>query len=157
VSRAMKRLAVLPAVVATALALAAPAGADEGRGGNDVLREGLVASQVGGPIILGLRPGGRDWVIDEDHSSARVREDGRLRVRIEGLLFEQPPFLPLPGVSASVACGDTLTSSDVLVQLTDDGDAEIEDELSLPDPCADPVVFVHPNLNRATYITVTSA
>jgi hypothetical protein len=84
-----------------------------------------------------------------------VRQDGRLRVRIEGLLFKVPGP-PLPPVSASVACGDMLVSSDVQVQLSETGDAEIEDQLTLPQRCDDPMVFVHPRLTRTTFIAVTT-
>jgi hypothetical protein len=156
--RRVRRPALLLAAAGATLVLAAPAGGDEGSG-KAMLKSDLVASRTTSLPVPGfpsLAPGGRNWVIDEEHSRAVVREDGRIRVDIEGLLFETAPFLPLPTVSASVGCGGMLTSSDVQVQLSDEGDARIEDELMLPDPCMDPIVFVHPRLNRGTWIARTT-
>jgi hypothetical protein len=54
-----------------------------------------------------VNPGGVDWVINEK-GRAKVGRDGRVRVRIEGLVFAQGPNVgknTVPQLAAIVYCG----------------------------------------------------
>jgi len=67
---------------------------DKGQGhrhGGDVLRSDLFGSQVAptGPVLFGVDPGGLPWVIAR--GEARVRRNGRVKVRVEGLVIPTPP------------------------------------------------------------------
>ena len=52
--------------------------------GHDVLRAGLAGSTKP-TVIFGVQPGGRDWVVRR--GEVRVRRDGRIRVKVRGLVF----------------------------------------------------------------------
>ena len=61
--------------------------------GNAVLRSALFGSKTtphGGPTLFDVAPGGIDWVIN-GKGTAKVNRDGRVRVRIEGLVFAEGP------------------------------------------------------------------
>ena len=94
---------LLTAATATALAFTAfsvaPAfadGGDDSRGGHSVVGVHLNGSQPApaSPVIAGINPGGAPWV--NDRSTARVREDGRIRVTIRGLVIPPPRLASAP-------------------------------------------------------------
>ena len=62
-------------------------------------------------------------------------------------------------VSASLYCGgDSNTAAAATtkaVPLSSRGDAEINDQVTLPDTCLAPIVLIHPNRNPHAYISVT--
>jgi hypothetical protein len=157
----------LTAALAT-LALAAggsAAFADSGSGGgNDVLRSGVFGStpRPVGPVLFGVNPGGAPWVIDK--GEARVRRNGRVEVRVEGLVIPTAPqngTNPLSGIAATVYCGGTAVGTTRAVPFSPAGDARIEDTLSakLPDPCLVPAVLLNPApsgvVNTTAYIAAT--
>ena len=78
--------------------------------GNAVLRSALFGSKTtahGGPTLFGVAPGGIDWVIN-GKGTAKVNRDGRVRVRIEGLVFAEGPNVgrnTVPQLAATVYCG----------------------------------------------------
>ena len=106
--------------------------------------------------IHGVAAGGVPWVIR--HGDARLRADGRLRVDIRGLVI---PSLgnagPVTTVNASLYCGNDTTAAGTTgsVPLSQSGDAEIRDRLTLPAKCLGAVVLVHPNGNGAAYIAAS--
>ena len=64
--------------------------ADDGHhgDGNDnakVLKSDLFGSLSDGPVLFGVKPGGAPWVIDK--GEAEVRQDGSLKVEVEGLII----------------------------------------------------------------------
>lgn len=134
---------------------------DRGRGGHgDLLRSGLVGSTPtaqGGATIFGVAPGGVPWVVDE--GSVRVRRDGRLDLRVEGLVIPTPPqngTNTVPAVTASLYCNAALADATELFPLSiPDGDARIRADLTLPETCVAPVVLLNPNGNAAAYIAAT--
>ena len=149
------------AAVLALTALQAPGGAmatDKGTGGP--ARGELVGSVPSDPTVHGTAPGGLPWVTHKS-SSAKLFPDGRLSVKVKRLLFTDGPFVGTPGpvssVSASVYCGADATpavASTGTVPLSADGDARIDAVVTLPEPCADPVVLVHPFNATAFYIAL---
>ena len=134
-------------------------GRDQTRGedGNGtVLSTSLAPSVPTDPALLGAAAGGVPWVLRS--GEARLRSDGRLTVRIRGLLIPSGQFAgttgPVMTVSASLYCGGNSTpvgTSDN-VPLASDGDARIDTTLTLPAKCQIPALLVHPNGALGAYI-----
>ena len=99
--------------------------------------------------------GGLPWVVDE----AEAKFDGdRLTVEVEGLVLDPddervPDDLagtnPVSEFKAILSCltfqdetRTTINTPTDTVSASEQGDAEIEAELDLPDPCYAPIVFV---------------
>jgi hypothetical protein len=149
----------LALVVVSALAVQTTAASD-----NDatVLRfktmAGVVEPFTGGTNpVRGLSGGGLPWVLDR--AEGRLRSDGRIDVRVEGLVLARrapvPASLqgtnPIPQFRAVVSCltpapgGATVSTVNVptaLVPASAGGDARIRDRVALPSPCIAPIVFV---------------
>lgn len=109
--------------------------------------------------IRGVNAGGLPWVVDE--AEVKFEEGGRLKAEVEGLVLADDPSVPeslrgtnpVPAFRAIASC---LTLTDGMHQVanvqtdtapaTSGGDWEIEEMISLPEPCLAPIVFVtHPN------------
>ena len=107
--------------------------------------------------VRGVPGGGLPWELDRAHGE--LRSDGRLDVRVEGLVLARrapvPENLrgtnPVPQFRAIVSCltpGNGGTTADTVNRTTDpvpaspDGDARIRAHVDLPDPCIAPIVFV---------------
>ena len=113
---------------------------DKGQGhrhGGDVLRSDLFGSQVAptGPVLFGVNPGDAPWVIAR--GEARVRRNGRVKVRVEGLVIPTPPSNgtnPLSNIAASVYCGGTLVATTDPVPFSPAGDARIDATGRGPEP-----------------------
>jgi len=132
------------------------------RHGGDVLRSDLFGSQVGGPVLFTVSPGGLPWVIGR--GEARVRRDGRVKVRVEGLVVPTAPqngTNPVSNIAASVYCGGTLVDTTAAVPFSTAGDARIDAMLTkpVPSPCLVPAVLLNPApagvVNAKTYIAAT--
>jgi len=124
------------------------------RSGHTILRDSLEGSMPGGPVLAGnVSPGGAPWVVDE--SLARVREDGRVRVRVEGLVIPGTGTGSVTTITASVVCNGMVVATTESAPLDTDGDARINDTVWLPDYCHMPAVLVNPNGNPARYIAAT--
>jgi hypothetical protein len=149
------------AAVLALTALQAPGGAmatDKGTGGP--ARGELVGSVPSDPTVHGTAPGGLPWVTHKS-SSAKLFPDGRLSVKVKGLLFTDGPFVGTPGpvssVSASVYCGADATpavASTGTVPLSRRRRRADRRGRHAPEPCADPVVLVHPFNATAFYIAL---
>jgi hypothetical protein len=124
---------------------------DGGSPGKDVL-EFDVMSPVVAPFtgtahpIRGVNGGGVPWQIDRGRGD--LSSDGRLEIRVKGLVLVSSGQNPVPMFRGVVNCLTT-TSPDVGVNLatapvpaTSDGDATIRATVDLPDPCVAPIVFV---------------
>jgi hypothetical protein len=85
----------------------------------------------------------------------RVGRDGRLDVRIEGLVI---PSLgntnPIPAVSATLVCNGTPGTPTATSPLSPAGDGRIRATVAVPMPCQAPAVLVNPNGAAGTYIAV---
>ena len=119
--------------------------------GNAVLRSALFGSKTtphGGPTLFDVAPGGIDWVIN-GKGTAKVNRDGRVRVRIEGLVFAEGPNVgknTVPQLAATVYCGGAAVGTTKVVPFSPEGDASIDDTLATapPSPCLAPTVLINP-------------
>lgn len=158
----MLTVAALAGSAASAVtALAHQRGRDRGRGHSEdrsdlTLLTSLAPSVPTDPPLLGTAAGGVPWVLDS--GEAKLRDDGRLTVRIRGLLIPSGPFAgttgPVKTVTASLYCGDSSTpvgTSDA-VPFASDGDARISTTVALPAKCQIPALLIHPNGSPGTYI-----
>jgi hypothetical protein len=124
-----------------------------------VLFTSLAPSVPTDPTLLGVAAGGVPWVLRS--GEAKLHSDGRLTVRIRGLLI--PSGLgagttgPVKTVSASLYCGANSTpvgTSDTF-PLSPDGDARITATLTSPAKCQIPALLIHPNGALGVYITTS--
>ena len=124
---------------------------DGGSPGRDVLEFDVMAPVVA-PFtgtthpIRGVNGGGVPWQIDRGRGE--LSSDGRLKIRVEGLVLVSSGQNPVPMFRGVVNCLTT-ESPDVGVNLatapvpaSSDGDATIKATVELPDPCVAPIVFV---------------
>jgi hypothetical protein len=160
----MKRVVLLVLalglLVAGALSAQTTTASDEG---SDVLRfdtmTGVVAPFTGAANpIRGVPGGGLPWELDR--ASGRLRADGRLDIKVRGLVLARrapvPPALqgtnPVPQFRAIVSCltpsadGTTVETvnrtTDAVPATMPGGDARIRAMVDLPEPCIAPIVFV---------------
>src|SRR3954452_6313526 len=159
----MRKLAA--AATAALIALLAATGIASGSGGNDVLKWKVMAP-VDGPVVgtgnpvRGLAGGGLPWEIDR--AKGELRTDGRLEVRVEGLVLARkapvPPALqgttPVPQFRAIVSCltpespidGENVATAPF--DASPECDARFKGTLDLPDSCVAPIVFVTSPANQ---------
>ena len=154
-------LALLVALLAAGslvFALAASGGPRDEGNGEALLRSTLAPSVPTDPSFHGIAPGGVPWVLAG--SSVRLKADGELDVRVEGLVL---PSLgtagPVTSVSASLLCGADAVAGPAAttgtVPLSAAGDARIEATVALPASCLAPIVVVHPNGGTTRYIAIS--
>ena len=143
------------AALATLALTASPALADGGSG-HSILRAPLVGSMRADAPIAGIQPGGVSWV--NGPSTARVREDGRIRVEIEGLVIPPPDGTnvnPITSVVAMLVCDGMAVSSTDEFALNAAGDGSTRDVITGTRDCDDPVVLIQPAANLARFIAST--
>src|SRR4051794_28320745 len=152
-------LLVLALLVTSLLGVQTTAASDTGK---DVLAFDTMAG-VTEPLtgsanpVRGLAGGGLPWQLDR--ARGRLRSNGRLEVRVEGLVLARrapgPADLqgtnPLSQFRVIVSCltpapgGAGVSTVNVpteLVPASAGGDARIKTRVELPDPCIAPIVFV---------------
>ena len=156
--RVTRRSLVLAAAAAATLIPASSAVAHDDHGSShrahDLLRAPIAGSLTTDPTIFGVAPGGAPWVIDK--GNARVRTDGRIDVRVEGLIIPRGDNTnPVPRLSASLACNGMVVGTTRTVPFSKAGDARIHDKIRVPRRCIAPVVMLNPNGNAAVYIGIT--
>jgi hypothetical protein len=134
-----------------AVVVQSTAARDEGSSGKDVLDFDVMTPVVApftGPAhsIRGVPGGGVPWKIERGRGE--LRSDGRLKIKVEGLVLVATGQNPVPMFRGVVNCLTT-GSPDVGVNLATapvpasmDGDATIRATVDLPDPCVAPIVFV---------------
>jgi len=153
----LRRVALAATVVATAGLVGAPAalagGGHGDGGGRTILSAELAGSLTTDPLLFQTAPGGADWVIGD--GEARLRHDGRLDVRVTGLVLTSTGANPVPQVAASVACNGAVVATTAVVPFSSTGDARIRATVALPERCIAPVVLLNPRGNAAVYIGVT--
>jgi hypothetical protein len=116
---------------------------------SDTLLEFHTMTPVSGAAVgtvndRGIKGGGLAWVISK--GVGEVGTDGSVEVRVKGLVIPSKGFInPSPTFGATVSC---LTPSGVVNVTTAQfpastaGDSRIEDTVSLPSTCTDPILFV---------------
>ncbi len=124
-----------------------------------VLSTSLAPSVPTDPTLLGAAAGGAPWVLRS--GEARLRSDGRLNIRIRGLVIPVAPFTgtagPVKTVSASLYCGGNSTpvgTSDSF-PISTEGNARITAKFTLPEKCQIPALLIHPNGANAVYIATS--
>jgi len=158
---ARRAVPMLGAVAMLALVPFGVAGASQSKPSDDnddaprtVLRSSLAGSLPTDPALFGVLPGTSPWVIER--GTVRLKADGRLSLRVRGLVIPIAPANgtnPVPTLSASVFCSGALVASTATVPFSKTGDAELEQDIGeLPSPCLAPAVFVHPNAVTPRYI-----
>ena len=118
---------------------------------NAILHSALFGSKTtahGGPTLFGVAPGGIDWVIN-GKGKAKVNRDGRVRVRITGLVFAEGPNVgknTVPQLAATVYCGGAAAGTTKAVPFSPEGNARIDETLATapPSPCLAPTVLINP-------------
>ena len=143
---------------------AGPALADSGHGerGHDhgnLLSEDLVGSNLApaSPVVAGIAPGGAPWVNGE--SSARVRSDGRIKIRIRGLVIPIAPFSgtnPVAMAVATLVCDNAVADSTKPFALDPAGNGRTRDQIKVPLRCNNPAVLIQPAGFRSVYIASTT-
>ena len=96
--------------------------------------------------IRGVNGGGVPWQIDRGRGE--LSSDGRLKIRVEGVVLVSSGQNPVPMFRGVVNwltteppdVGENLATAPV--PASSDGDATIKATLDLPDPCVAPIVFV---------------
>lgn len=140
------RPALVGAVVAAVLALnPSPASADDEHG-NDLIREDLVPSLPTDPPIHGVAAGGAPWVLDR--GEVRVRQNGRMDVRIEGLQIPRNggEDNPVASINAILYCsGLPVADSGAQPLSVPDGDARFRVFVDVPEQCAMATVLISPS------------
>src|SRR3954452_5179954 len=145
---------LLAAVVAT-VSLVGSALADEGQG-DRVLRSKLVGNTPGDPTLFDVAPAGAPWEVAA--SDVDVRRDGRIEVKVEGLVIAGRGTVGIAAVTAELYCNSKLVGVTDPAPLSTDGDAEIRDTLEgVPAECPVPAVFVSPNGRPKVFFAVTGA
>jgi len=97
--------------------------------------------------IRGINGGGLPWIIGP--SAGELKANGKLEIRVNGLVFAAGPNTgknTVPNFRAIVSC---LTVDGAVANVLSDlfpadtaGNASIETQLTLPQPCIAPLVFV---------------
>jgi hypothetical protein len=94
--------------------------------------------------IRGINGGGAPWVVDVAKGS--LSEDGDLEITVRSLVLVRNGLNPSASFSGVVSCmvnGDIFANVSTAEVLTGpEGDADIRERLSLPNPCFAPIVLV---------------
>lgn len=121
---------------------------------NDVVLEFRTMAGVSGPFvgptnpIRGIAGGGIPWRLDE--ARGELRRDGRLEIKVRGLVLATTGVNPSPAFRGVVSCQiiDGTGAPAILNLATDNfpatptGDSDIEAMLELPANCFAPIIFV---------------
>jgi hypothetical protein len=144
--------------------------------GNQILAFQTMAPVDGafvGPTspIRDVPGGGLPWIISS--AAGELRDDGHLKVQVRGLVLARTDVVPearrginpAPTFHAIVSCqtldaqGTPSTQSVRTVDqaATTTGDADIDTQISLPQPCLGPVVFVAGGNDLGNWFAVSGA
>ncbi len=129
---------------------------DQRHGNRTVLKTSLAPSVPNDPALLGAAAGGVPWMLRS--GEARLQSDGRVSVRIRGLLVVGLGTTgPVKTVSASLYCGASTTpvGTSGSVPLSSNGDARISTRFTLPAKCQIPALLIHPNGAMGAYIATS--
>jgi hypothetical protein len=144
------KIAVLGASLMVGLVVTASGAGSAGTA--TILKAGTLAG-VSGPYvgapnpIRGVVGGGIPWDIGE--GKVVLAADGRLEVKVEGLVLATTGANPVTSFRAIVSCQTIVGGAAAVTNVSTDpfpatttGDSKIDATVSLPDPCFAPIVFV---------------
>lgn len=108
---------------------------------------GAPTNPNGGIPIQGIHGGGLPWALDA--ADGELSSDGRLRVRVRGLVLAGgPPSVigtnPIPTFRAIVTFANAAPIFTDAVPASTAGDADIDTRVVLPRPGFAPIIFVGP-------------
>ena len=156
------------------LVIAALGGAAPASAGAPTILEFQSMAPVTGPFVgtsnpqRGINGGGLPWMLD--HAQGELHTDGKLEVRVQGLVLARDPAVPaaqqgtnpIPKFQAIVSCqvaqGSSVGVTNVAtkpVPATRTGNAQIEDTVALPEHCVAPEVFVTSAATPPAWFAVT--
>lgn len=108
-------------------------------GGRKVLDATMTGLPVPGTVIAGITGAGAPWVLDEGR--AQLFEDGRIHVVVEGLIIPALGRNPVAMGKAVVSCNGAFADDTALVPFSPEGDAVVDDVVTLPSQCQGVTVF----------------
>ena len=141
------RIAVLIGVLAALVVGTGTVVADQGHGhghNQKIIRTTLVGVPNPPVTIAGVQGAGHAWAIDR--GEATLRADGRLDLRVRGLVLTPEGTNPVATGVAIVSCnggaspGDIVLSAPVPLSVPT-GNARVREKLHLPSPCFAPTIF----------------
>lgn len=134
------------------LALTIGAASSAMAGGRKVLDATMTGLPVPNTVVAGLTGAGAVWVIAD--GKAQLFADGRIHVVVEGLVIPgRVPPNPVSMGKAVVSCNGAFADDTALVSFSPEGDAEVDDVVTLPSPCQAPAVFFTNATNRWFAVT----
>jgi hypothetical protein len=141
------RLATVGAVSVLALLVSPGAALADHAHGHNLIRSDLTPSKPNFPKINGVAAGGAPWIIGRGH--VRVRESGRMDVRIQGLQIPSATGAanPVASIDAVLYCGGMQVADSGPQPMTvPGGDARFRVSLSsVPRHCAMATVLISPS------------
>jgi hypothetical protein len=144
----MMRTIRIGALLALIAVLAAGVGTvAAGSGDGKILDTTLVGLPAPGTVIAGVTGAGHAWAVGD--SSVKLFADGRVRVRVEGLVLTPENVNPVGSGRIEVSCNGgvgglgsgNVVQSAVIPLSIPDGNADFNGTLSLPSTCMAPTVF----------------
>ncbi len=135
------RPAALLGLVAALLIGGSVAGTDGGSKTLDASMVGIPAAKTGQPF-LGATGGGAPWRLDG--GEAKLFRDGRIQVTVDGLVLAAGPnegHNPVATGQALVSCDGAIVATSSAVPFSPEGDAQVNEQVALPESCLAPVVF----------------
>jgi len=134
---------ILACVLLVGVAFADKHGKHSGHSGQSSFRSGLIGSAPG-LTIGGIASGSADWVVKS--GKATVTPHGELQIEVEGLLLTSTGTTgPVTQIAASLVCGGsggTVVATTSAVNLSAEGDAELEAKITPPATCFGTVILV---------------
>ncbi len=133
-------------VLVSGLSLVAASYSFASRDSNGFHFESSLVGSTPGVTIGGVGSGGAPWVVMA--SNAGIDPNGMLHLSVVGLVISLPGSPvdgttgPVKNVLASLVCGNSVVASTSPVPLGANGDARINQKVSLPSTCFGPVILV---------------
>ena len=135
------RLAVAMALLAALVVGTGTVVADSGHG--KILDTRLVGLAEPGTVVAGVPGAMHAWAIDR--GNAKLYADGRVNLRVKGLVLTPEDTNPVANGRVVVSCNGggagNVVQSGLVPLSVPDGDAHFNQWLTLPSPCLAPVIF----------------
>ena len=143
------RIAVMVGLLAALIAGTSTVVAHDSDGHSGHSREVIETRLVGLPqsfvnvFLAGVKGAGHAWAIKD--GEAELRSDGRLDLKVRGLVLSPEGNNPADFGIAIVSCNGGLTAADIVkstpVPFSDAGNGRVKQTLTLPAQCLAPTIF----------------